>query len=157
MAYVVLMLIGAGAARQVVVDAWQSANGTPPVSLMVGPRPVTPLTRDVIIDAGDHYVTGTFRWLPASVTFAPQTVSKNDLRGEVTLARQDPGIQAFLVWSRFPAWTLTPGHDETKVTVSDMRFGVVRRLFGRSGFEATTTIGTGSSEPGAGSQGRRSN
>ena len=41
---------------------------------MVGPVPITPLRRQVIIDAGDRYETGTFTWLPRSVRFDPGAV-----------------------------------------------------------------------------------
>ena len=40
--------------------------------------PITPFRREVIIDAGNHYETGTFRWLPARVEIDQQMVAKND-------------------------------------------------------------------------------
>jgi inner membrane protein len=137
--YVGVMFVSARAARQIVIDAWTGGNGAPPLALMVGPRPLTPLSRDVIVDAGDRYVTGTFSWLPASVTFG-ETVPKNHQHHEVSLAQPEPDIQAFLVWSRFPVWALAREPDGTHVTVGDMRFGGVRRLFGGAGFQESTVV-----------------
>jgi inner membrane protein len=138
--YVMVMLVGARSARQIVIEAWESANGAAPPSLMVGPRPIQPFTRDIIVDAGDHYVTGTFSWLPVSVRFDAQPVPKNEQEPASRSARRDPGVEAFLVWSRFPAWTFASGPDGVRVTVADMRFSAIRRLVGGAGFEAGTTI-----------------
>ena len=139
--YVLVMVVAARAAREIVVDAWRSQQGREPRAVMVGPRPVTPLTRDVIVDAGDHYDRGTFRWLPARVTFDGPPVPKNDTDPRIAQAREDRSIRGFLVWSRFPFWTMTPAADGTQVTVGDVRFA------GQSParFEATTIVpgGTG--------------
>ena len=45
-----------------------------------------------------------------------------DTDPRVALAREVPNVRGFLVWSRFPFWTLTPAPGGTQVTVSDMRF-----------------------------------
>ncbi len=141
--YIALMVVGARTARQVVTETWHQAHGTEPAALMVGPRPVTPFTRDVIVDAGDHYETGTFSWFTSTVVFAPDVVAKNDRLGVVAVARREPEVAGFLVWSRFPAWTVTPGADGVAVRVGDMRFGAVRRLLGGRGFEAQVTVPSG--------------
>lgn len=120
--YIAAMVLSARLAREIVIDAWQGTHAEAPRALMVGPEPVTPLRRAVIVDAGDHYQTGTFTWLPTAVTFSPATVPKNDQRPEVAEARRAPNVQAFLVWSRFPSWTLEPVPGGTLVTVTDMRF-----------------------------------
>jgi inner membrane protein len=121
--YIVAMLVSARVARAAVVEIWQERHGTVPAALMVGPAPVTPFTREVIVDAGDHYETGTFSW-PASVAWSPGTIPKNDDRPEVAAARDvSPRVRGFLVWSRFPYWVLTAEAGGTRVTVGDMRFG----------------------------------
>jgi hypothetical protein len=68
------------------------------------------------------------------VTFVPEKIPKNSDTPEVAAARRDDNIRAFLVWSRFPFWTIEPTPDGTKVTVSDMRFA------GRNGFWAATVV-----------------
>ncbi len=121
--YIVAMLVSARVAREVVADAWRETRGVEPRALMVGPLPVTPFTRTVIVDAGDRYETGTFSWWPPAVTFDPLPIPKNAERPEVIEARQQAAdLQAFLVWSRFPFWTLSAAGGGTRVSVSDVRF-----------------------------------
>jgi inner membrane protein len=120
--YIVAMVAGARAARAIVVDTWRAEHGTSPRSVMVGPRPITPFTRDIVVDAGSHYQRGTFRWFAPRVTFGAASVPKNDTDPRVTRAREAPNVRGFLVWARFPFWTLTPAPEGTEVTVGDMRF-----------------------------------
>jgi len=49
-------------------------------------------------------------------------VPKNDSDPRVAQACEAPHIRGFLVWSRFPFWTLEAVSGGTRVTVSDMRF-----------------------------------
>ena len=130
--YVLAMVASARAARQEIVDRWQQVEGRAPRALMVGPIPVTPFTKDVIIDAGDHYERGEFRWRPRSVRFSESIVAKHDQDPLVAQAREAPNIRAFLVWSRFPYWTIEPVAGGTRVTVGDMRFGGGRGLAARN-------------------------
>jgi inner membrane protein len=135
-AYVLTMTISARAGRAEIVDRWQQVAGQPPQAVMVGPVPVTPMRRNVIVDAGDHYETGVFAWLPRNIRFDQAFVAKNDRDPRVAVAREAPNIRAFLVWSRFPFWTLEPVAGGTRVTVGDMRFaggqGIARRNFTQS-------------------------
>jgi hypothetical protein len=85
--------------------------------------PISPFTRAVIVDAGDHYETGAFSWWSRSVRFLPDTIPKNADRPEVAAATAaSPRIRAFLVWSRFPYWSLETTGERTRVMVADMRF-----------------------------------
>jgi inner membrane protein len=135
-AYVLAMIVSARLARAEIIDRWQQVEGQPPHALMVGPVPLTPLRRQVIIDAGDRYETGTFTWQPRNVRFDRGAVLKNDSDPRVAIARSAPNIRAFLVWSRFPFWTLEPADRGTRVTVGDMRFvggpGLAARNFTQS-------------------------
>jgi inner membrane protein len=129
--YVTAMVLSARAARVTVADAWTAANRTPPSALMVGPMPVTPFTRQVIIDAGDRYVTGEFSWLSSEVRFDPQAIPKNDRDPRTAAADASRYVAAFLIWSRFPYWTILPmPNGKTEVSVGDMRFfGTFRNRF----------------------------
>ena len=132
--YVVVMLMSGSAARGIVADSWKEAHGVEPQALMVGPLPLWPFSRQVIVDAGDHYEYGVFSWGQRAVTLVPEKIPKNSTSPAVALARRDNNIRAFLVWARFPFWTIEPTSDGTKVTVSDMRFA------GRNGFFASTIL-----------------
>ena len=133
------MLASAQAARAVVADTWREVSGTAPRALMVGPLPFTPFTRVVIIDAGDRYETGVFRWWPTGVGFDDEPIAKNAGHPLVKQARaQDAQIREFLVWARFPFWTITPEKGGTRVTVGDVRF--MSRSIRRANFQASTLI-----------------
>lgn len=120
--YIATMCVTARVAREHVLDAWNAAHPMPPRALMAGPIPISPFHRQVIVDAGDHYETGTFTW-PTNTTFDPIVVPKNDNDPRVARAREAPRIRGFLVWSRFPYWTFEPVRGGTRVIVEDMRFG----------------------------------
>jgi inner membrane protein len=137
--YIAAMLVSAQAARTVAGDAWREVSGVPARALMVGPLPLTPFTRVAIIDAGDRYEVGTFRWRPTGVTFESDPILKNAGHPLVKKARaQAPEIRDFLVWARFPFWTLTPEKDGTRVTVGDVRF--MSRSIRRANFQASTVV-----------------
>ena len=123
-AYIAALVTSAVLARQFVVERWRAEHGSEPRSLMVGPVPITPFRRTVIVDAGDHYRTGTFDWLPRAVAFDPAPVPKRDDDPAVEAARTtNDRIQAVLVWARFPYYELEPAPGETIVTLRDLRFG----------------------------------
>ncbi|MGH9238724.1 MAG: metal-dependent hydrolase [Vicinamibacterales bacterium] len=136
--YIAAMLVSAQAARAVVADTWREVSGTAPRALMVGPLPFTPFTRVVIIDAGDRYETGVFRWWPTGVGFDDEATMKNAGHPLVQKARVEPQIREFLVWARFPFWTITPEKGGTRVTVGDVRF--MSRSIRRANFQASTLI-----------------
>jgi inner membrane protein len=136
--YILAMVGSAVAARTAVANQWRAGQGSAPRDLMVGPMPVTPFTRAVIIDAGDHYRTGIFRW-PDSLTLDEAPIAKNETRPEVACARSSYDIQQFLVWSRFPFWVIEETPEGTQVIVADMRFVQAARALGAT-FRATVVL-----------------
>lgn len=131
--YVLVMVVSARTARTMTAAAWVESGHPAPVSLMVGPEPVTPFRKVVVLDAGDRYVTGRFDWLPPRVRFDAETVAKNLRPDLVAQARETAAVRSFLIWSRFPVWAVeSTGPGVVRVTVGDMRFrgGPVR--FGAS-------------------------
>ena len=119
--YIAAMCINARVARNVVLDEWRAIRGGAPVSLMAGPQPVTPFRRQVIVDGGLDYETGTLDLLSRRLTL-DAVILKKDTDPRVARAREAPHIRAFLVWSRFPVWTLEETSEGTRVSVSDLRF-----------------------------------
>lgn len=140
-AYTVLMLASAQAARDVVFESWRSLRDASPRALMVGPVPVVPFVRQVIIDGGDHYEVGQFSWLTGRLELDSRTVPKRDDRDEIAAARGAPNVRSFLSWSRFPYWELEPVDTGIRVTVKDMRFG--------DRFAASTIVPGGRQERGS--------
>ena len=136
--YIAIMLVSAQAARSVVSNTWRDVRGSAPRALMVGPVPFTPFARVVIVDAGDHYETGLFRWWSMSVGFDPDPIPKNAGHPLVKKAQAERPIREFLVWARFPFWTITPEKDGTRVNVGDVRF--MSQSIRRANFTASTVV-----------------
>ena len=133
--YVLVMLGSAAVSREAVIREWRASRGYDPSALMVGPVPVSPFSHEVIIDAGDHYETGTYRFWSPRLRLDPQRIPKNDRASEVAAARETPAIRGFLVWSRFPFWQVDRSGGTVRVTVHDARFrGVAAR------FSASTVV-----------------
>lgn len=121
--YIILMVAAARFARSVVADEWRAMHGSEPRALMVGPLPVTPLRRAVIVDAGDHYVTGVFSF-PRRVNFDARPIPKQDDHPAVLKAKAtDERLQAVLIWARFPYFEVELAGDRVVVVVRDVRFG----------------------------------
>ena len=137
-AYIVVMLVSARSARSLVLEAWRGEHGSDPRAAMVGPVFLDPFRKDVIVDGGDGYVRGTFRWLPRSVRFDDVVIPSRARTPEAESAQRDPGVRAFLVWARFPYYEIETARSGTRVVVSDMRFG---RLI------ATTSVTVSPSSP----------
>ena len=120
--YVGGMVISGRAARAVVLDAWTARTGAPPRALMVAPAPFSPLHKTIVVEAGDHYVEGSFRRLPTTVRFAEAVTPKNDAAPGVAEARLHPDAAGLLVWTRFPFWTVNETASGRSVILGDMRF-----------------------------------
>jgi inner membrane protein len=122
--YTLLMIWSTSVARDAVRGAWTAAAGQPPAALMVGPVPVNPIRKAVIVDAGDYYQRGSFRLLPSEIQFAPERVPKHGHHPAARRAVQtDARFRAILVWSRFPYFEIDRVEGGTRVVLADMRFG----------------------------------
>jgi inner membrane protein len=134
--YIAAMLLSARTSRAIVEDRWAETFGSPPAKLMVGPVPINPLRKAIIVDTGESYIRGSFAWYPRDIRFDPQRIPKNDRSELVPAARaQEPDFDAILVWSRFPYWQFTPDGEGVEVRLSDARFPA--RQFT---FTATTVV-----------------
>lgn len=135
--YIGGMVASAAVARGVVRDEWRRRTGRDPVALMVGPAPLTPFRRQVVIDAGGEYSTGTFVWFGRELVLDPATVPKNDGHPAVRAAiGAERRFRDVLTWARFPYFTVEPAAGGEVVTLRDLRFGervgAVRAVVARS-------------------------
>lgn len=121
--YIAAMVASARAARSIVLEQWRAEGGGVPEAMMVGPMPITPFHRQIIVDAGDHYRTGTFSWFSRRAVFDPKVVPTRERDPSAERARQDPRVRAILVWARFPYYVIEPVDGGTRVLLRDLRFG----------------------------------
>lgn len=121
--YILAMIGSAIAARDRVAEAWTRAHGRAPAALMVGPAPVNPFRKSVIVDAGEYYQRGTFEWFGEGARFAADTVPKRSRHPAAQHAAQaGADFRAILVWARFPQYEIAHVPEGTRVTLGDMRF-----------------------------------
>lgn len=121
-AYIAGMVWSARTARQHVLDIWTEQHGRAPLALMVGPRPVTPLQRQVVIADGDEYVTGRYHAREGRLELDSRRIPRNEDEPAAIRARHDERVRAVLVWARFPFYHLTPVDGATVVALGDVRF-----------------------------------
>ena len=126
-AYIAVLTLSARLAREYVREEWTRRTGSSPAALMVGPVPINPFRKTVILDEGEAYVRGEFTWLPRTVTFGADRIPKRNREPAVLAANADPEFAAILSWARFPYYELVREEGGTRVTLADMRFGP--RLF----------------------------
>ncbi len=124
--YIVAMVTAGVAARHVARRELEALGAAPVERLMVGPRPVTPLVRDVVALQGESYRVGTFRWLrvphldPVSLRSFPRP--RPDDPALAAAAATTVG-RRFLVWARFPMVRVEPNPaGGTLVYLIDLRY-----------------------------------
>lgn len=141
-AYIAGMLLSAMLARSVVTDAWREQRGVLPEGLMVGPVPVNPFARQIILDDGGRYWTGRLTLIPLRLVIDPQPVPRNDRLPAVRAARGTPALRSFLVWSRFPYYQVERDAAGVRVSVGDMRFAgnPLGDALGRGRFTASAVL-----------------
>jgi inner membrane protein len=101
--------------------------------LMVGPHPIDPTRWDFVAEIGEVYRFGRFSWREGLSLGEPPLPVARPSR-EWDLARQDPSLQGFLTWARFP-WYEVEGD---RVHVHDARYAVRRRPGGGFGGRVVT-------------------
>jgi len=104
-------------------EALAAAGDDPPLRLMASPVPLSPLTRDIVLEYPDEYRLATVRFRPdpALQTRAPQTIAKG-APALLERAREAPEGQRFMSWARFPYAVLEETGAETVLWVADARY-----------------------------------
>jgi inner membrane protein len=124
-AYAAAMAVGAVAARRIVTEEMAVLSGAPVSRVLVSPVPVSPFRRSVVVEQGELYRTGVFRWLatphldPASVREYPKG------------PRDHPAVRAasgtalgrrFLTWARYPSFQVEASDGGVIVHIVDLRY-----------------------------------
>lgn len=122
-AYVAL-LGASGLAARAAVRAQLPAQAMPS-HLMVAPVPVNPLRRWVVYEVRDTIHYGTFNWLH-SPRFAPEPDAHAAYPSSAIAAtvRDEPEVQKFLGWARFPYANVVRSADGDTVQLVDGRYSI---------------------------------
>jgi inner membrane protein len=92
------------------------------VRFMAAAVPITPFTKQVIVDAGDRYRIGRYRFLGSPGLVIDTFVAKGgDRRAAAAVAATRAG-KGFLHWARFPVYQTAPAGDSLVVRVYDLRY-----------------------------------
>ena len=124
------------------------------VGLMVGPLPATPWTRDVVVELADSYRVGRFSWLARPRLRLDESAIDKPGDGAsppsnfVARALEDPSIEGFMNWVRFPYVEVVREGNEVEVFVIDARY-LRRQPRGPQDFGATSVrVPAGTEAPG---------
>jgi inner membrane protein len=135
--YVIGMGLSGGVARGIVRRELIGQGGAVD-RLMVAPRPISPLTRQVVAAQGDAYRVGTFRWLvrphldPATLRTFPRPSPGDPL---IAAALDQQLGRRFLGWARFPVVQAdTDAAGRAQLRLVDLRYADR----GGSGFGSVT-------------------
>ena len=93
---------------------------------MVGPVPFNPFVREFVVEQGEHYRVGIFRWFPTPTVDLNAVATYPRLRPShpaVPLAVDTPLARRFLNWARFPTFEVEQqGQGHALVHVVDLRY-----------------------------------
>lgn len=119
--YLAGMIGSAAVGRAVVRDA--VAGRETAAAVMVGPVPVNPFRRVVVIAGSEGYRFGALRWTPLPrLELEAYTVPRNADHPLARAAAATPEGRDFLVWSRFPYFLIEEGPDGAVVEMDDARY-----------------------------------
>lgn len=96
-----------------------------PRRVLANPVFADPFRRQIVVQIGDRYGFGDFRWLPRPLlTLDPTLIPANmDNPAVAAAARQDKAVSQFLYWSRYPFAGTEKVPGGVKVMLNDARFG----------------------------------
>jgi inner membrane protein len=136
--YIAGMVAQTSAAERIALEEAEARGLGPVTALMVGPIPVEPLARHVIVETADSYWTGSFRWTTTPrVSWDEEVLPRvSGDPGLIGIAEGHPEAARYLVWARFPLWEVRSDPDGKghRVRIRDVRY-LDREAGGLGGIE----------------------
>jgi inner membrane protein len=121
-AYIVAMVALSSFARREAL-AQAAAQGIDVEELMVGPKPITPFEKDVVLQTGEGYRYGTLTLLPSPrLELGEEVIPRLDDSPLVTRALAHPDVRGFANWARFPWAEVEERPDVVLVHLRDARY-----------------------------------
>ncbi|CAN5692542.1 hypothetical protein BH23GEM6_BH23GEM6_25680 [soil metagenome] len=126
--YLVVMVGSAVGGRALVHRALLAQGLVESPSIMAGPVPINPFQREVVVSDGQTYRFGTITWRPMpDLRMESHILERNDDHPLARAAAHNPAARDFLVWSRFPFFTIEEDGTGTRVILDDARYSTGRR------------------------------
>ncbi len=121
--YIVIM-VGSSWVGRTLVTTGVAAEGVTVDRVMVGPVPVDPNRREVVIESEGRYMRGTLRWLPTPTLVIDEGVIHPNLDHPFSIrAAADGDARRFLAWARFPFVRIEDlGTGAALITFDDLRY-----------------------------------
>lgn len=114
-------MLGSAAWGRDYVEQRMRDEGVAPDAVMVGPVPLDPNLRQVIVRQGDRYMTGELRLVSRELVLGdPIPASLDD--PAALAATEDPAVRRFLTWSRFPFVIVDSTEAGHTVRFDDLRY-----------------------------------
>ena len=124
--YVAAMALSGWGARRTVLREITTGFGGSTERAMVGPVPFNPFVREFVVEQGEHYRVGTFRWFPTPTVDLNAVTTYPRLRPShpaVSLAADSRLGRRFLGWARFPTFEVEQlAGGQVVVHVVDLRY-----------------------------------
>ncbi|HSF17487.1 MAG TPA: metal-dependent hydrolase [Vicinamibacteria bacterium] len=119
--YIGAMTASARYARDA-VERTLTTRGLDVGRLMVGPVPVTPFVKDVVVETPQGYRYGEARLFPGfELTLEPGWLPRSEAP-VVRLAKQSPTVRGFVDWARFPFAEVEESASGATVYLLDARY-----------------------------------
>ena len=90
---------------------------------MAGPRPATPLVRNIVVVDAEHFHFLELDWLASDrIRVASPAIERGPRGPIVAAALAAPHVRGLTTWMRFPAFEVEELVDGYRVTVTDVRY-----------------------------------
>ena len=105
------------------VGVWLAERDDAPIEIMAGPRPATPLVRNIVVVDAEHFHFLELDWLASDrIRVASPAIERGPRGPIVAAALAAPHVRGLTTWMRFPAFEVEELVDGYRVTVTDVRY-----------------------------------
>lgn len=120
--YMLLLVLIDPVERQIARRHAERAGVTDIVDVMVAPVPANPFSSTVVIATADHYRFGSFHWLPVPTVRFDTATTRVGRSAVSALAASAGPMHDYLVWSRYPFFTVRASSGGYVVRAGDARY-----------------------------------
>jgi inner membrane protein len=139
--YVVLLVLIDPIETRIVRRQAERSGVTGIIDVMVAPAPANPFGSTFIIATENHYRFGSFRWLPApAIRLDPAKVRVGRSSATDRAAHVGP-MHDYLVWSRYPFFTVEQSVEGQVVRAGDLRYARERSAGSLAGITVVVSGG----------------